>query len=168
MQYPAEIKNPENGAIIDQTGQYRYLLWRTWDAQKPRVAFIMLNPSTADGTEDDPTIRRCIGFAKDWNYGGIEVVNLFAYRATDPKALWDAVDPVGIENEEYLFVTARRAPLIIAAWGALGWYKGRDRQVMKLLGKYDLHCLEVTRDGHPKHPLFVRKDIAIQKYTARK
>lgn len=92
----------DKGAIISGCGKYRYSLWRTWDKKLPKVMFIMLNPSTADAYEDDPTIRRCINFAKSWGYGGIVVGNLFAYRATNPKKLILIDDPSGSANHHYL------------------------------------------------------------------
>ena len=92
----------KQGAAIDPTGLYRYSLWREWDANAPRVAFVMLNPSRADANTDDPTLRRCLGFARSWGCGSIEVVNLFAYRASRPDILRVVLDPVGPENDRYL------------------------------------------------------------------
>ncbi|HBI04838.1 MAG TPA: hypothetical protein DDY49_12510, partial [Paenibacillaceae bacterium] len=91
-----------NGAIVDETGNYRYSLWRSWDERKPKVTFIMLNPSTADETYDDLTITRCINFAKRWGFGTLEVVNLFAYRAPDFGEIMEVNDPVGVKNDEYI------------------------------------------------------------------
>src|SRR4028119_2392792 len=90
------------GAIFDPTRTYRYALWRTWDAARPPVAFVLLNPSTADARRDDPTIRRCANFARTWGFGGLEVVNLFAFRATHPTDLKCAADPVGPQNDVHL------------------------------------------------------------------
>jgi hypothetical protein len=88
----------ESGAEFSECQQYRYTLWRTWDSQADRVMFIGLNPSTADETEDDPTIRRCIRFAKDWGYGGILMMNAYAYRSTAPRGLKQVTDPIGPRN----------------------------------------------------------------------
>ena len=110
----------DNGAELSDCGLYRYLLTRTWDAQCERVVFIGLNPSTADATEDDPTIRRIIGFARSWGYGGVDMLNLFAFRATDPSDLKAAVDPVGPKNDRYLAEYTSRSHATVAAWGVHG------------------------------------------------
>jgi hypothetical protein len=144
------------GATIDATGCYRYSLWREWDANGPRVAFVLLNPSTADAQRDDPTVRRCIGLARVWGCGSLEVVNLFAYRATNPRVLREVADPVGPENDRYLLAAAHRAQKIVPAWGARGGLHGRDRVVLALLGGGgELVCLGTTRCGRPRHPLYV-------------
>ena len=145
------------GAILDETGTYRYLLWRTWDKSKSRVTFIMLNPSTADANIDDATIRRCVGFADSWGYGSIEVVNLFAYRATHPEVLKGCDDPIGPENDDYISISAARSRLIIAAWGANGNFKNRDKAVIESLGS--VHCIDISKEGHPKHPLYLKADL---------
>ena len=151
----------ERGAIID--GEYRYGLWRYWDQSKPAAVFIMLNPSTADAEADDPTIRRCMGFARAWEYGGIEVVNLFAYRATDPLAFSCVTDPIGPRNDDAIKqFTTRNPASIIAAWGAVRpMFRARIATVMSAIrttyGR-ELFCLGVTKDGSPRHPLYVRGD----------
>jgi hypothetical protein len=114
----------------------------------------MLNPSTADAKQDDPTIRRCMGFARRWRYGGIVVVNLFAYRATHPCELLQACDPVGPDNDSALTLhTAGHR--VIAAWGRYGRFQGRAGDVLRLLGGHVVECLGTTRQGHPRHPLYV-------------
>lgn len=119
----------------------------------------MLNPSTADATQDDPTIRRCIGFARDWGYGSLKVVNLFAFRATDPSILEGAADPIGPENDRHLVETCQQADLVVAAWGNYGRLLGRDRQVVALLASHsEIMCLGSTKCGNPRHPLYVRGD----------
>jgi len=143
------------GAIIDPTGQYRYTLWRICNHDLPMVLFIMLNPSTADENVDDATIRRCIGFAKAWGYGSLEVVNLFAYRATDPRQLKVANDPVGPDNDAYILREASRADRIILAWGTNGTLLGRNRKVYSLVARYKPECIDISLDGHPKHPLYL-------------
>lgn len=146
----------ESGATFDCTGVFRYRLWRRWD-DGPSVCFIMLNPSTADAERDDPTIRRCIRFARDWGYGGLDVVNLFAYRATDPRALRSVADPVGPLNGRAIAEAVEGATLTIAAWGA--WPAGTPPL------SAPLYCLGMNRDGSPKHPLYIRADATPVPYS---
>jgi hypothetical protein len=141
---------------------YRYTLWRIWQADGPQLAFVGLNPSTADETVDDPTIRRCIDFAKQWGYGSLCMLNLFAFRATDPKVMKLTIDPVGPENDKYLLQTAEKCRMTVAAWGIHGVYRQRAKKVIKLLPP--LWCLGVTDDGHPRHPLYMRKDSQLLRY----
>lgn len=134
------------GAEFDPTGTYRYSLWREWEPRRPRTALVMLNPSTADAAHDDPTIRRCIRLARAWDYGALEVVNLFAYRATDPTQLRRAADPIGPRNDDYLRRAGRRAADVILAWGNGGRWQGRGAAVLRLLGaQKNLLCLGITR-----------------------
>jgi hypothetical protein len=150
----------DKGAIIDESGIYRYLLWRTWDKSKERVTFIMLNPSTADHNIDDATIRRCVGFAQSWGFGGIEVVNLFAYRATHPEVLKMCNDPIGPENDEYISISATRSGKVVAAWGTNGNFRNRNKAVLKSLG--EVYCIDVSKDGHPKHPLYLKSELQLK------
>lgn len=145
-------------AVLSDDGLYRYELTRTWSSA-PSVSFVMLNPSTADASLDDPTIRRCIGFARSWGHGGIRVVNLYALRSTDPKALWGAPDPVGPDNDEYLRRAAVSGGPLIAAWGG---HARADRvaAVLALPGLEALQALGVTKAGQPRHPLYLRGDAA--------
>jgi len=157
--------NNDAGAII--VGSYRYHLWRNWDRSRPRLLWVMLNPSTADATCDDPTLKRCIAFSKRWGFGGLEVVNLFAYRATVPEELYRADDPIGGWNDCYLISAAKHAPEIVVAWGAHGVYQGRDRAVLSLLRRYAAHplaCLDTLLYGSPRHPLYVASDNLPQPY----
>lgn len=148
----------ERGALFDASGVYRYRLTRVWTPDAPRVVFVMLNPSTADAVRDDPTIRRCIGLARSWGYGRLEVVNLFAYRSSAPKTLLVARDPIGPENDDYLRQAAAEAALVVAAWGNVGALMERDRVVLDMLAPRSLHCLGLTLRGQPRHPLYVRGD----------
>lgn len=160
-------------AIISTDGLYRYRLDRhitsiTRD-HAYRCVFIMLNPSTADATNDDPTIRRCIGFADEWKFADMTVVNLFAYRATSPKDMKNALDPIGPENNQHIITACREASLIVAAWGAHGSFKGRDRDVLAMLNDsqhLDVFCLEKTKQGMPKHPLYIKKTAVPFLYSA--
>jgi len=119
--------------------------------------FIGLNPSTADETTDDPTIRRCVGFARAWGYDALCMVNLFAYRATNPADMEKDVEPIGTYNDYTLKKLASGAGIVIAAWGAHGTHLGRDAQVRALLPT--LHYLRLTKDGHPGHPLYLPSNL---------
>lgn len=155
-----------NGAIIDESEYYRYSLWRTWDDNLPRVTFIMLNPSTADSRSDDPTLRRCINFAIKWGFGSLEVVNLFGYRSTNPKLLSNVEDPIGKKNNEYILRALYRSEKAILAWGTKGNLLNRDKDVLNLIkdNNIPLYALEITKNGYPKHPLYVKSDIEPQRY----
>lgn len=152
-------------AAISSCGQYRYRLDRAWDASLPVATFIMLNPSTADGETDDPTIRRCLGYARAWGCGALAVVNLYAFRATDPRDLMTADDPVGPDNDRYLTAAAKSATMsdgiVIAAWGTHATPQ-RIAQVLALPGMDQLTALTVTKAGHPGHPLYLKADLRPQ------
>jgi hypothetical protein len=149
-----------SGARFSRDRRYRYRLWRRWDPSRPPIAFCMLNPSTADEKSDDPTIRRCIGFAHEWGYGGVEVVNLFALRATDPRELRDVRDPVGPRNDAYVLSAAARSALVVLAWGSHGAYRARDAKILELLSpRARLLALGWTRARQPRHPLYLRRDV---------
>ena len=124
----------------------------------------MLNPSTADGRRDDPTIRRCVGFARREGFTGIRVVNLFALRATDPAELKSAGDPVGAESDSAILDAVRSSEFTVAAWGAKGVLCGRDEAVLQLLEGHPIWCLGTTKMGHPRHPLPVRKLAPMERY----
>lgn len=149
------------GAQFSKDRKYRYALWRTWQVGDGHVMFIGLNPSTADETKDDPTIRRCIGFAKRLGYGGIHMLNLFAFRATSPNDLKRAADPVGPENDKFLRMYFDVLGFNIACWGTHGDFMGRGDKVIELLGREDLQCFSITKNGQPKHPLYLRRDAEI-------
>jgi hypothetical protein len=139
---------------------YRYTLWRVWGADLPFVQFIGLNPSTADETKDDPTIRRCIGFAKAWGYGALCMTNLFAWRATDPGDMMVAREPIGEENDMWLKGVAAEAQTIVAAWGKNGSFLGRGVRVKGMISEIKpLHCLRTIGSGAPEHPLYLPKDL---------
>jgi hypothetical protein len=145
---------PPRGAVFDPSRRYRYRLWRRWAAGAP-VLFVMLNPSTADAERDDPTIRRCVGFARAWGFAGMTVVNLFALRATDPARLRRARDPVGRDNDCHIAAAAAGAGTVVVAWGTHGELGARDRAVLALLAPHRPRCLGLTRGGHPRHPLYL-------------
>jgi hypothetical protein len=156
-------------ARISDCGRYRYGLIRRW-SEAPALLVVMLNPSTADAELDDPTIRRCLGFARRDGYGAIIVLNLYAYRATDPKALLTCDDPVGPKNDGYLFRHLWAAKLqqrpVLAAWGVHG-ATGRVAEVLALAPGVDWRCLGTTKAGSPRHPLYVRGDQALVPFAGR-
>jgi hypothetical protein len=152
------------GAIFDETRQYRYSLWRSWEDRGNRVVFVSLNPSQANEVDDDPTIRRCIGFARDWGYRSVEIVNLFAYCATKVSTLRKARDPIGSENDLYIRQAAERADMLIYAWGNWGSLRGRNLEVQSLLQEFNSGCLGLTGRGNPKHPLYLPKQTRIVRY----
>ena len=145
-------------AIFSPCRKYRYVLWRQWRENSSQSVFIGLNPSTADETKDDPTIRRCIGYAKEWGYGGIIMLNIFAYRSTNPKDLRLVEDPVGSSNDVFL-KSYLRVSNTIACWGVWGSHENRGQKVIEMLGREYLMCLGQTKDGHPKHPLYLKRGI---------
>ena len=153
------------GATFSECRRYRYELWRIWDNELPEVMFIGLNPSTADEMHDDPTIRRCISFSRHWGYGGLVVCNLFAYRATDCRDLMIAKEPIGRDNDEFLLKNAKRATLVIAAWGNNGRHLDRSASVVSLIP--NLHCLKVNHSGEPSHPLYLSSDARPRLYCGR-
>lgn len=150
---------PIKGAYISDCSTYRYALWRSWDVTMPTLTVCMLNPSTADGRLDDPTIRRLIAFAKRDEFGGLFVVNLYAFRATDPAELAKADDPIGPENNDMLILAAQAAAQnrepFLCAWGAYPTIvAGPLVNMVKSFGA-DTMCLGLTKQGHPRHPLYV-------------
>lgn len=143
----------KKAAEFSECRSYRFALWRVWDESKSYAMIIGLNPSTAGEKEDDPTIRRCINFAKSWGYGGLCMTNLFAFRATIPNDMFNASDPVGSGNDEWLLRLAKDAGVVIAAWGNDGTYLGRSSEVIKLIP--NLHYLKMNKSGEPAHPLYL-------------
>lgn len=189
----------QSRATISECGQYRYTLvreWRSWksaqwdmwkdEADQPVLdgdgaqlgepkpcVFVMLNPSTADGNQDDPTIRRCVAFAKAWGYDRLEVVNLFAYRATDPKDLFAisaAGDPIGPDNQRAVEDACWDAGIVVCAWGAHGGYIDQDETVLGWIEGAGAtpYALKLTKDGYPSHPLYLKGDLQPFPYRGRK
>lgn len=158
-----------NYAEMSACRRYRYTLHRDLGMQTPCLTAIMLNPSTATATKDDPTIRRLIGFAKSWGHGSVLVLNLFAIRSTDPREMLAAADPVGPRNDEVIAGALTQAKqqgrFVLAAWGAHGGHLGRDFHVMhKLVEGVDWRCLGRTHKGQPKHPLYIPKNTTPQAF----
>jgi hypothetical protein len=151
----------DQGATFSEDGLYRYNLWRRWGGKSSgKVTFVMLNPSTADAEKFDPTVRRCFGYSRDWGFGSMEVVNLFAYRSTYPQHLKTAADPVGPENDAAVLKAVKESDLVVAAWGVHGCLRARDAETLRLIASVkDLYCLGTTKAGHPLHPLHQPKSL---------
>lgn len=169
-----EHRPPATWAVVSDDGLHRYELGRGWDVTLPLLAWVMLNPSTADHTQDDPTIRRCIGFAKTCGFGGIVVWNLYAYRATSPHALQRAIREhgedyaIGKDNAGYL-ASARHQKRVVLGWGAWGDLNGRGdavRDELLSVGVKAVH-LGLTASGQPRHPLYLRGDVEPVEYPGR-
>lgn len=156
----------ERDAVISDCGKYRYLLRRTWDHDRQRALFIMLNPSTADADIDDPTIRSCIRLCRSWGYGSFEVVNLFAWRATEPDALPDPEIAIGPRNNDSILGAAGRCDSIICAWGAHPKATWRGPAVWECVEtqRPAMFCLGQNKDKSPKHPLYIKTGTPLQVY----
>lgn len=157
-------------AVLSPCGTYRYELRRVWGDPNRLACWIMLNPSRADAGVNDATIRRCVAYARSWSLGGIVVRNIFAARATDPADLLGHPDPVGPLNDRWLLAPMGLGPaaVTIAAWGVHGTLHGRDRQVRELLAANGIslhHLGPLTREGHPRHPLYLPATAALTPFT---
>lgn len=155
----------ERGAVFSECLRYRTRLFRTWDRRRPGILFIMLNPSTADAEVDDPTVRRCIGFAVRWGYGHIEVRNIFALRSTSPWVLYTAEDPVG---DNPIVYPGDDFGKVVVAWGNHGSLGGRGNAVLEMLVKEGIpvYHFGLTREGQPRHPLYLRNDVTLEPITS--
>lgn len=150
----SSINLQHSGADISSCGQYRYKLWRIWDANTPLCNYIMLNPSTADAIKNDHTITKCINRAKVLGYGGILVSNLFAYRSTNPKFLKTCSDPIGPSNDSAILDCVQQSGITICAWGGHGKLFDRSKIVRKMLEDMGirLHHLGLSKEDFPLHP----------------
>lgn len=162
--------------ILSADRLYRYTLWREWSMplidcacggcqNRKYVMFIGLNPSTADETRDDNTIRKCVKFARSWGYGALCMTNLFAYRATQPKEMKKYSRPIGDDNDKWLAACAHDAGIVIAAWGKDGTHLRRDITVERMMNS--LQCLGQNGDGTPKHPLYLKDTTVPEIYSLR-
>jgi hypothetical protein len=155
-----------NHADFSKDRKYRYTLWRKWEnlfSKNGTVVFIGLNPSTADETNDDPTIRRCVNYTKLWGYSKMCMLNLFAYRATLPKNMMAAVNPIGDENDFYIKHITKNAKVVVAMWGTYGAFLNRGKEVKKMVT--NLHYLRLTKSGHPGHCLYLPKNLKPAKWV---
>ncbi len=164
--------NIERTAIFSPCKTWRYTLGRHWDRSKGYVLFILLNPSTADATYDDRTNVRGQGFARDWGFGGVVFVNLFAFRTKDPKVMKEAPDPIGPHNDAHIAEQLSNADQVVCAWGTDGTHRGRDRQVRTDLRQipkdsgivFPVYHLGLTKNGHPRHPLYLKADTPLTEW----
>ena len=165
-------------AVLSECGTFRYRLsrwgWADGELLSPEdwagsVTFVMLNPSAADAAVDDPTVRRCIAFARRWRKRRLEVVNLFAFRATDPNVLAQAEFPIGPLNDGHLLDACAGGALVVAAWGDMGTLRDRDQEVMSRFSSLGISpmCLGVTKTKQPFHPLYRRADSELVPYWGR-
>lgn len=170
----ASLFAANSGATFSPCGEYRYHLWRVWDDERPIMCWIMMNPSTADEIDNDPTIRRCIGFAKREHCGGVSIRNVFALRSTDPAALLTHPDPFGPENAEHLNAVRNVSLLtiLVAAWGNQVGPKKRSPHrtaychAANACMQNGAYCLGTTKSGQPKHPLYLASDTPLVKWEA--
>lgn len=153
-------------AIFSPCRTWRYRLERIWDRKRPYLMIVGLNPSVADETRNDHTVTKCIGYAQRWGFGGLWMLNIFAYCATDPRKMKRADAPIGPENDRWLVASAHQAGQMIVAWGDHGGHRGRDAAVVTMLQAegVTLKCLGVTKKGYPKHPRVVRGDVEPRLY----
>lgn len=157
-----EVMRDAHGvAVFSDDREYRTRLIRQWDHSLPGVLFFMLNPSTADAFKLDPTVRRCLGFAHRWGYGGFEVRNLFSLRSTDPRKMKRHPDPIGPMDILY---DSDKFPFVVAAWGDHGKFMNRGIAVERAMAEagYVVHHLGLTKKGYPRHPLYIATDTAPQ------
>ncbi|MBB5517172.1 hypothetical protein FHS89_003219 [Rubricella aquisinus] len=145
-----------SSAVFSDCEQYRYTLTRRW-AEGPGVMFLMLNPSTADEFRNDPTVERCERRARALGYGAFRVCNIFAYRATDPKVMRAAADPIGPGNDAAIMAGCDWAKAVVAAWGTHGAHLDRGPAVADMLHRAGIEplTLGLSKHGHPKHPLYI-------------
>lgn len=163
------LATAERDAIVSRCGKFRYWLMRRW-APGPRLLFVMLNPSTADAEVDDATIRRCTSFASKAGFGSLAVVNLFAFRATQPADLARTGWPVGPEADSYIRSALDGSQAVCAAWGAIGSRNAAEQRVQVVVplihaAGHALQCLRITRSGYPQHPLYLPGDCTLQPYS---
>ncbi len=154
----------KKSAVFSPCRKYRYSLTRSWNSAEGYVLFIGLNPSIADEIIDDPTLIRCINFAKDWGYGGLIMVNLFAYMSTHPKDLKKAKLPIGKNNNKHILKNHQKSQLTIAAWGNDGHFLKRDKEVLEIIN--NPMCLNINKSGQPAHPLYQKKDQELINFTS--
>lgn len=158
-----------NSSIASPDNRYRYTLWRDLENDllgSGIMLFVGLNPSTADASADDPTIRRLKSFAIGFGFARLAVGNLFAYRTSNPAEMLQARDPIGPDNDRHLRELIGMSNVVLCGWGTDGKHRGRDREVMSMIGD-KAHCLAVNLDGSPTHPLYLRSDSILKPYVKK-
>lgn len=150
------------GAVFSPCRRYRYRLWRVWDSGKPYLMFLMLNPSTVDVFNNDPTVARCQRWAYEWDFGGVYVCNLFGFCSPYPDDMMQCEDPIGVENDAHILDVSARAGMVLCAWGNHGAYLSRSFHVTSMLQQQsiNLYSLALTKNGEPGHPLYLRGDVS--------
>ena len=174
MEYPEGIKR---SADISDCGRYRYCLGRSWDTRIPSCVFVGLNPSTADAEKDDATIRRCISFTQRFGFGGFTMLNLYAFRATDPRELLTVANPIGPGNNKTFLSVSSAVNVFICAWGPPKshyerklHFSRRVREVLELIAQSKVYCLGLSKEGYPRHPLRIptKKDLEEYEWKTEK
>lgn len=157
VKYFMDLTGQKSLAVFSQDMKYRYRLSRIWDDTKPTIAFVMLNPSTADESKNDPTVARCQNRAAMMGYGTLEVLNIFAFRSTDPKLLYGESFPIGPHNDQTILSVIKQCDFIICAWGRHGAFLQRGKEVLRSIAAtgMEIHVLKVNDDGQPGHPLYL-------------
>ncbi len=165
---PVQEDIQENVAVWskEKPPLYRYYLYRAWDKSKPLYTFIGMNPSKADEQFDDPTVRRCINFARREGAGKFVMLNVLGYRSTDASAVKKVQDPNGAENDQWIKAEVEKADYVVAAWGSN--VKDRGQQVLEIIrGLKTIYCLGINADGSPKHPLYLKTDTPLRVLTEK-
>ena len=150
----------QNGAIFSEDRKYRFVLWRIWNDELPKVMFIGLNPSTANEDKNDPTIRRIISLSRNLGFGGVYMLNLFTFVTPHPEELKKCENPLKLADY-YLSEYGNKSNLIVAAWGTFPEVQDRSKHIMAMFP--NLHCLALNQNGSPRHPLYVPNNINLKK-----
>lgn len=160
-----KLLESEHGAIFSKDRKKRYLLWRRFASGNRFVNFIMLNPSEADESYNDPTITRCIQFAKDWNFDGLIVSNLFSICTPYPKNISKHDKNLSALNKQYITFAVEHSEQTICAWGNHGSINKRSKKFKELLKNHELYCLDMNKNGEPKHPLYIKRETLPKAFT---
>jgi len=156
----------KSDALFSPCETWRYTLFRQWKKGRRFAAFIGLNPSTADEVNNDPTVTRCINYAKRWDYDGMWMLNAFAFRSTSPKLLKLTKEPIGPDNDFWIkrIVNHKTVKLVLCCWGTHAEFKGRCYEVAGYIPSDKAMCLKLTKAGHPYHPLYLKADLKPQSF----